>query len=143
MQESKEQIPGFILERTAKRMKQFFSRTLKSVNADITADQWVVLQELSKSDKQSQLKLAQATFKDAPTITRIIDILCKKGLTERLPDPTDRRRFQITLTPKGKDKIAALMPKVKAFRKEVWAALSDEEINQLMKMLNAIFDTIK
>lgn len=143
MQDPKEQIPGFILERTAKRMKQFFANTLKEADADLTADQWVILQELNKSNKQSQFELAKATFKDAPTITRIIDILCKKGLTERLPDPKDRRKFRITLTSKGQNKIDTLLPTVKNFRREAWSALNDDEIQHLVKMLNAIFENIK
>jgi len=139
----KEQVPGFILERTARRMKQYFAHTLKSANADITVDQWVLLQELHNRDKQSQLELAQATFKDAPTITRIIDILCKKGLTERQPDPADRRRFQVVLTVKGKASINELMPVVKKFRTQAWSALEVEDIDKLVDMLNAIFESLK
>lgn len=137
-----EEIPGFILERTAKRMKQFFSQQLKEANAGITADQWVILQELDKKNEQSQLELAQATFKDAPTITRIIDLLCKKKLTERLLDPEDRRRFKIALTSQGRALIDRLMPMVKEYRREVWAPLEEKEINHLIAVLNKIFDQI-
>lgn len=137
-----EEVPGFILERTAKRMKQFFSQKLKAVDAGITADQWVILQELDKRNEQSQLDLAQATFKDAPTITRIIDLLCKKNLTERLPDDSDRRRFKIALTGEGRALIDRLMPMVKEFRRTVWAPLEDSEIDHLVTVLNKIFDNI-
>ncbi len=143
MQDRKaEQVPGFILERTAKRMKQYFSQHLKAVDAGITADQWVILQELDKRNKQSQLELAQATFKDAPTITRIIDLLCKKKLTERLPDPEDRRRFKISLTQEGRALIDRLMPMVKEYRRSVWAPLKDEEVDLLVTILNKIFEGI-
>ncbi len=138
-----EEIPGFILERTAKRMKQSFSQKLKADNAGITVDQWVILQELDKKNGQSQLDLAQATFKDAPTITRIIDLLCKKNLTERLLDTDDRRRFKISLTKEGKTLIKRLMPMVREYRRNVWAPLEDSEINQLVKMLNKIFNQIR
>lgn len=137
-----EEIPGFILERTAKRMKQVFSQRLKAAGAGITADQWVILQELDKRNEQSQLELAQATFKDAPTITRIIDLLCKKKLTERLPDPEDRRRFKIALTKEGRILIDRLMPMVKEYRRQVWAPLEEKEINRLITVLNKIFDHI-
>lgn len=137
-----EEIPGFILERTAKRMKQVFSQRLKAADAGITADQWVILQELDKVNEQSQLELAQATFKDAPTITRIIDLLCKKKLTERLADPEDRRRFKISLTKKGRALIDRLMPMVKEYRRQVWAPLKEKEINELIEKLNKIFDQI-
>ena len=37
-------LPGFVLERTAKRMKQFFQQQLAAAEAGITIDQWVILQ---------------------------------------------------------------------------------------------------
>ena len=94
----KTEISGFIIERTAKRMKQSFKKILKEKNAGITVDQWVILQELKKEDGLSQFEIASRTFKDAPTVTRIIDLLCKKQLLRRLPDTTDRRKFNIFLT---------------------------------------------
>ena len=103
-------MPGFTLERTAKRMKQFFQQTLTAAGTEITIDQWVVLQTLNQQNGLSQLEIARATFKDPPTITRIIDLLCHKGLTERITDPEDRRRFRIQLTDGGYQKIDEVLP---------------------------------
>lgn len=140
--DKKSEISGFILERTAKRMKQFFQQELVQAGADITVDQWVVLQELNREEGLSQLEIGQATFKDAPTITRIIDLLCKKGLTHRSPDPEDRRRFRIQLTGKGQEKIREVLPTVKAFRREAWRGLKEEEVDQLVSTLNKIFENL-
>ncbi|MDZ7898154.1 MAG: MarR family transcriptional regulator [Arcicella sp.] len=40
----------------------------------------------------SQNELAEMTVKDAPTVTRIIDLLVKKGLAERTMAENDRLR---------------------------------------------------
>lgn len=138
----KTEISGFIIERTAKRMKQSFKSILKDKNAGITVDQWVILQELKKEDGLSQFEIAARTFKDAPTVTRIIDLLCKKQLLERLPDPKDRRKFNIFLTKAGKAKIVEVLPMVESFRAEAWNGLSDKEINQLKNILNTIFKNL-
>ena len=138
----KTEISGFIIERTAKKMKQSFKRILKEQRAEITVDQWVILQELQKENGLSQFEIAARTFKDAPTVTRIIDLLCKKQLLERLPDAEDRRKFNIFLTNAGKLKIGEVLPMVEAFRAEAWNGLSDKEINQLKNTLNTIFQNL-
>ena len=143
IKDKKSEVSGFILERTAKRMKQFFQQRLAAADTDITIDQWVLLQELDKQDGQSQLDLARATFKDAPTVTRIIDLLCKKGLTRRVPDPDDRRRYRIELTEAGRKKIRAVLPLVKSFRQEAWQGLTDAEVDQLVATLNKLFHNLQ
>lgn len=140
--QKKSEVSGFVLERTAKRLKQYFQQQLAAADTGVTIDQWVVLQALDKQDGASQLKIAKATFKDAPTITRIIDILCKKDLTQRFPDPDDRRRFKIYLTASGKEKIKEVLPIIKTARHTAWGGLSDESIDQMVKVLNLVFDNL-
>jgi len=84
--------------------------------------------------------LAEKTFKDAPTVTRIIDLLCKKELTERRSDPNDRRRFKIYLTPIGQAKIKQVLPVVLDLRKQGIKGLSREEYDTLIRILDTIFN---
>lgn len=135
-------MPGFTLERTAKRMKQFFQQTLAGAGTEITIDQWVVLQTLNQQNGLSQLEIARATFKDPPTITRIIDLLCQKGLTERVTDPSDRRRFRIQLTDGGYQKIDEVLPIIHRARRKAWCNLENQQIDQLMDMLNTVFNNL-
>ena len=140
--DKKSEISGFILERTAKRMKQYFQQCLAGAEAGITIDQWVVLQELDKQDGLSQLEIAKATFKDAPTITRIIDLLCQKGLTERVVDTEDRRRFKIHLTEEGNSRIKQVLPIIRKARSDAWEGMRDEQIDQLVFLLNKVLDNL-
>lgn len=133
---------GFILERTARRMKQHIQQQLSAAGVDITVDQWILLQELEKSTGLSQLELARATFKDAPTVTRIIDLLCSKGLTLRTADAADRRRFCVRLTPAGYEKIDAVLPLVQAARLKAWAGLDDQQMEQLTQTLNQVYNNL-
>lgn len=61
-------------------------------------DQWLVLKNLNENERLSQTELAHLVFKDHPTLTRIVDILCKKGYLERVQHPEDRRSYQLHLT---------------------------------------------
>ncbi|TXB62327.1 MarR family transcriptional regulator [Phaeodactylibacter luteus] len=135
-------MPGFTLERTAKRMKQFFQQTLAAAGTGITIDQWVVLQVLNQQNGLSQLEIARATYKDAPTITRIIDLLCKKGFTERVTDANDRRKFRIELTAGGRQKIDEVLPIIQHARRKAWDGLGNQQIDQLMDTLNQLFDNL-
>lgn len=136
-------LPGFVLERASRRMKQYFQEQLQKAGCGITIDQWVVLQELEKQDGLSQLEIAKATFKDAPTVTRIIDLLCEKGLTRRSTDPEDRRRFQIELTDVGRTRIAEALPVIEQARQKTWQGFDEQKLENLMEMLNEVFENLK
>lgn len=137
-----EYMTGFIIERSSKRMKQVCQQLLKENDINITVDQWVVMQELNKTNGQVQISLANNTFKDAPTITRIIDLLCQKGYVERVSNPNDRRRFQVFLTDSGKDLIRLVEPIIMDFRKKAYEGLDSNQLNILKESLNHIFENL-
>ncbi|HMO38426.1 MAG TPA: MarR family transcriptional regulator [Saprospiraceae bacterium] len=137
------ELPGFVLERASRRMKQYFQEQLQQAGCGITIDQWVILQELEKQDGLSQLEIAKATFKDAPTVTRILDLLCDRGLTRRITDLEDRRRFQIELTDAGRAKIAEALPVIEQAREKTWQGFDEEKLDTLMQMLNEVFENLK
>jgi len=139
----KAEIPGFMIERTSKRMRQSFKKILKEMNAEITIDQWAILYELKKENELSQYQLADRTYKDAPTVTRIIDKLTHKGLVERLSALDDRRRFEIHLTKTGNKKVEEILPAARAFRAQAWKGLDEATVNFLIQTLNHVFDNLK
>jgi DNA-binding MarR family transcriptional regulator len=49
--------------------------------------------------------IAEAVGVDAPYATLIVDTLEERGLVERRPDPADRRRKLVSLTPEGKEAV--------------------------------------
>lgn len=130
---------GFHIERTAKRIKQYLQRRFNAMNTGITVDQWVILDVLNQSNGMSQYEIADRTYKDAPTVTRIIDLLCKKGLTKRVMDENDRRRFNIFLTESGRSKVDELLPVVMDIRQQGWEGLTEEDYKSLSRILNQIF----
>lgn len=141
--DKKSALTGFVIERTARRMKQACQQYLHQAGIDLTVDQWVLLHELHKSDGEGQNDLARKTFKDAPTVTRIIDLLCKKGLTSRKVAPGDRRKFNVFLTEYGKATIAKAIPVIQQFRRQAYANFSTEELNSLNDILDRIFENLQ
>jgi DNA-binding MarR family transcriptional regulator len=88
------------------RPHSFFNKALKNNfkknNITLTKEQWSILGVLWQNDGCSQQTLANKTYRDKPSITRLIDNLEKENLVERRPDVKDRRLKKIFLTIKGK-----------------------------------------
>jgi len=134
---------GFIIEKTGKRMRHALQKAFANNSFDITVDQWVILYELHKKNKLNQNQLAQYTFKDPPTVTRIIDILCKKGFTDRVASEDDRRKFEIHLTTLGKAKVQTCLPVVKEIRTQGWKGLDKKDYTDLLQILDTIFNNLE
>ncbi len=135
-----ENVLFYVLERTIKSYRQFAQRNLKKVNEDITIDQWLILKTISDNPNVTQREIAEKVFKDDASITRMIDLLVKKGFLERSPYPEDRRRFGLALTTIGKMAEEEVIPVVLQNRNIALEGLSSEEINTLRNLLLKITD---
>ncbi|MEB2776949.1 MarR family transcriptional regulator [Algoriphagus sp. D3-2-R+10] len=133
---------SFLLDRTARKVKQYAQQQFKSGDFDVTVDQWLVLKNLSENDVLSQTELANLVFKDHPTLTRIIDLLCKKGYVERVPHPQDRRSFQLHLTETGVSKVTSLRPEIHHIREKAWENLSPHDFEEFKRILNTIYQNL-
>jgi DNA-binding MarR family transcriptional regulator len=134
---------SFLLDRTARRVKQYAQQKFKELNLQITVDQWLLLKHLYENEKMKQNELADILFKDNPTLTRIIDLLCEKGLTIRTIHPTDRRSFHVELTREGKKKVEQIKPKIRHIRLKAWEGLSNRDFNHFKKVLNTIYQNLE
>ncbi len=133
---------GFLLERASKKLKQTLQKDFNKIGAIITVDQWVILYELHKFKSLSQNQLGEKTYKDAPTVTRILDLLAKKNLIKRKMSKEDRRKYLIELTKAGNETIDQLLPTVIDFRKKGWKGLSKTELSALNQILNKVFSNM-
>jgi len=134
---------SFLLDRTARKVKQYAQQKFKLGDFDVTVDQWLVIKHLSENGILSQTELAQLVFKDHPTMTRIIDILCKKGYVERMPHPNDRRSFQLLLTNAGNKKVAELRPQIVSIREKAWENLNEKDFEEFKRILNTIYHNLE
>ncbi len=134
---------SYLLDRTARRVKQYAQQRFSAGDFNITVDQWLILKNLDNDRYLKQTELAELTGKDTPTLTRIIDLLCKKGLTERLIHQTDRRSFTVHLTENGKQLLRELSPKVAGIRMKAWEGLSESDYENLKRILHKIYQNLE
>lgn len=142
MKEERYSSYSFLLDRTARRVKQYAQQRFNEMGLNITVDQWLVLKHLYESGEMKQTELAALLFKDNPTVTRILDLLCEKNLTRRSMHPSDRRSFVISLTREGRKKVAQLKPKVKEVRLRAWEGLTQRDFLQFRRILNTIYKNL-
>lgn len=129
---------GYTLARTHRRLKLGLKRAFKARGLSLTPEQWGILNILWEGDGLRQVDLAARVGKDAPNLTRIIDLMIKQGLVTRRPDPGDRRSFRIVLTPAGRGCQEELEGVVNGYLDRALAGLEPRELNRLMRTLKLI-----
>lgn len=129
---------GTPLDTVSKLVKSKFVAAFRDQGTDVTSEQWVILSNLYDHDGQSQNELAAKSYKNAPTVSRIIDLLVKKNYLRRQMHGEDRRSFQIFLTPQGRKVVEQLFPVAKELRIQGWKNLSEKDYQDLIRILNQI-----
>lgn len=126
---------GYILRLASQRHAAIFqAHALEG----LTATQFAALVRLSEHGKCSQNRLGRLAAMDVATIKGVVDRLRQKGLTLTEPDPDDKRRTLISLSPEG----AALVEQMKEvgarITEETLAPLSRTERRNLIRLLQKI-----
>lgn len=129
----------FKIDTTIKKIRNSIQKRLNEAGVDLTVDQWVVIDHISRDVGTSQNSLAEITFKDPPTVTRIVDILEKKGLVERRMAVGDRRKFNLFLTEKGESVYQSAFTVVAEIRRIGWGDLSETDYQNFVRIMDSIY----
>ncbi|MGD8781150.1 MAG: MarR family transcriptional regulator [Ignavibacteria bacterium] len=94
---------GFLIVRARNMLVKHLHRNFTNKGYDLTHEQFSILRSLFRNDAQSQQQLANNTFRDKVSVTKIIDSLEKRKLVVRKHDSQDRRINKIVLTDDAKE----------------------------------------
>src|SRR5687768_1582314 len=95
----KGELYSFITGKASTAIARRLQKKFNESGITITIEQWSVMYHLWKGgDGMSQQELCNATFRDKPSITRLVDNLEKLSLVKRVSDEKDRRINKIYLT---------------------------------------------
>jgi len=133
----------YSLDKSIKTYRQFAQKRFIEEGLDITIDQWLVLNAIAERPDISQLEIAEKVFKDAASITRIIDLLIKKKYLQRDTHNSDRRRFTLGLTEEGKELIRNISKVVKQNRAKALKGITEKELVQMKQTLTQIINNCK
>jgi MarR family transcriptional regulator, organic hydroperoxide resistance regulator len=130
---------GFWIHRvlTASRLEMY--RRFREQGEDITPEQWAVLIRLWEKDGITQSELSEATFRDKPTMSRIVDSMEGRGLVERRVDPNDARARLIHLTRRGRALRTKLVPVAEDIVKRMTRGIDTRALETTRDSLRRMF----
>lgn len=126
------------MERIMRQMRMISQQAFTQAGVDITVEQWVVLYIIHEGHGLSQVEITELAFKDAPTVTRIIDNLVKKHWVFRQVSSEDRRKFEIYITKEGKEIVTKLLPTVMEIRSRGIEHISDSDMLAFKRVLTQL-----
>jgi DNA-binding MarR family transcriptional regulator len=132
-------ITGVANTALARRLQKYF----REAGLDITVEQWSVLVHLWKEDGVNQQELCNKTFRDKPSITRLVDNLEKLGLVKRVAGKDDRRINYIFLTEEARNLSDKTMELANATLMEGLNGVSDEDVEVVRRVLSQVYENLK
>ena len=139
----KGELYSFITGKASTAIARRLQKNFKDAGIDITIEQWSVLYHLWKEDGQSQQQLCEATFRDKPSITRLVDNLEKSKLVKRVASKNDRRSNIIFLTKEAKALEQTTMDVANRTLNEALEGVTNGQIEIAKEVLQMVYDNLK
>ena len=131
-------INGMASTAIARRLQKHF----RQAGLEITIEQWSILYHLWLEDCLSQQELCNRTFRDKPSITRLVDNLEKQKLVKRLASKTDRRINLVCLTEAAKNLQSVTIDLANQTMDEALAGVTKDEIETVKKVLHQVYENL-
>ena len=139
----KSELYSFITGVASTAIARRLQRKFNNANLNLTIEQWSVLYHLWKEDGISQQDLCLATFRDKPSMTRLVDNLEKAGLAKRVASKTDRRKNLVLLTEKAKAMQDACYSLAAETAEEALEGINGKDIELCKIVLKKVYDNLK
>jgi DNA-binding MarR family transcriptional regulator len=133
---------SFITGKASTAIARRLQKNFKQANVDITIEQWSVLYHLWKQDGLSQQQLCEATFRDKPSITRLVDNLEKLNLVKRVASKDDRRINMIYLTQQAQDLQEQTMGLANQTLNEALEGVTNGQIEIAKEVLQKVYENL-
>ena len=133
---------SFITGKASTAIARRLQRNFKQAEIEITIEQWSVLYHLWKEDGRSQQQLCEATFRDKPSITRLVDNLEKAKMVKRVAAKNDRRINLIYLTKEAHDLQDETMRVANQTLNESLEGVKEEDVEIAKAVLQKVYDNL-
>lgn len=129
-------LPSWLLAQAALEASRVVSEHLAAVGAH--RSHYAVLAALEEFGPASQAALGRRCGIDRSDLVALLDRLVADGDVERRPDPSDRRRNIVTLTPRGVRRLDELSAVLGDAQDVLLSSLPDEDRDALVALLRAL-----
>lgn len=138
----KAELYSFITGKASTAIARRLQKNFKTAGLEITIEQWSILYHLWKNDGLSQQQLGDSTFRDKPSITRLVDNLEKINLVKRVPSKTDRRINLIYLTKRALQLQTVTMDLANQTLNEALSGVTNGQIEIAKEVLQMVYDNL-
>jgi len=138
----KGELYSFITGKASTAIARRLQKKFNAAGVNLTIEQWSVLYHLWKTDGASQQELCNATFRDKPSITRLVDNLEKLNLVRRVSDEKDRRINKIFLTRSALRLQEETMELAEQTLNEALDGVSPEHVEICKQVLQQVYDNL-
>ncbi len=139
----KGELYSFITGKASTAIARRLQKKFNTAGLNLTIEQWSVLYHLWKLDGISQQELCNATFRDKPSITRLVDNLEKLNLVKRVPSEHDRRINLIFLTKQAQKLQEDAMMLAEETLNEALDTVPVEKVDICKEVLQVVYDNLK
>jgi DNA-binding MarR family transcriptional regulator len=137
-----EKIPLHWVNRLSFLTRKTLSQSFEEEGLFVSAEEWAILLILWSKGEQTPSALADMTFRDRTTITRLIDQMVKKQFVVREHDEKDRRRVLIKASEKGYALKDELIPIAKSMIDTATSGISPQDIETTVKTLSQMTNNL-
>lgn len=126
-------------------LNRLYDRRMQEALGDlgVAPGQFAPLVMLFEQDGLTQAELCRRINVEQPTMANTLDRMERDGLIKRKPDPDDKRRATIHLTPRADDMRARVMEQARQVAAQAVKALSASEQDQLFSLIARLSDNMK
>ncbi len=140
---SQEYFYNFLTGKYSIAVMRRLQRNLKEAGLSITSEQWSIMYNLWVEEGLTQQELAIRTFRDKPSVTRLINNLERLNLVIRVNDKNDRRSNLIYLTKIGRKMKDEGMKQANNTIEQALGGLTDDQIALSHTALHRVLFNLK
>lgn len=129
-------LPSWLLTQTAHHAHRLVTEGMSEAGA--RGYHYRLLAALEESGPSSQATLGRRSAIHLSDLVATINELADRDLVSREPDPADRRRNVITITPAGRRQLKRLDKQIARIQDDLLAPLSGPEREQLTGLLSRL-----
>lgn len=134
---------GFLTITTNRLMSACFRKRLVEAGIDLSAEQWGVLAQLWTRGSIAQDELAYIICVDKSSLSRVLDVMERRGLVRRERDPADARRKILSATEQANTLRAPCLKVALSALAEMLDGISGNELAACLNVLTRVKRNIR
>ncbi|HEX7305813.1 MarR family winged helix-turn-helix transcriptional regulator [Lentzea sp.] len=132
------EVLGYLFKHATQKLTALTDAALEPLGID--SKDFGALRVLAHGEPASQLQVAQTLGIDRTTMVALLDVLERKGVVTRRPDPADRRRNVVELTEQGARTFDRAQEAYARAESAFLAGISPKATDQLRRTLRTLLE---